>query len=285
MVHYEKLNNRNFSNLTTLVNEFFYINKYRCNIISLYNDLNFIKRMLYKNQIIMILFNNKYIGYIFFENSSLDTIIINDLYIKNEFVKLVNIDDIKKFENKIIAYQAYEDEITKEILINNCFSKSKITKLLKYDLYSKIKISNDTNISFRTFMPNTDEQLRCKIQNEIFNDTGREPLHIKDIKYEESQKYYKKDLCIFILLDNKEIGYGQIVYNKNMYMVVNFGILKKYRGLGYGQYLLEYLINLAYDIELSELYIRVDYSNYKALNLYSKIGFKFIGYYNTWIKA
>lgn len=285
MVHYEKLNNKNFSNLTTLVNEFFYINKYRCNIISLYNDLNFIKRILYKNQIIMILLDNQYIGYIYFECSSIDTIIINDIYIKNEFVKLVNINNIKKFKNKIIAYQTYEDELTKNILISNCFSKSKITKLLKYNLNSKIRISNSDNISFRTFIPDKDEELRCKIQNDIFNYTGREPLNIKDIKYEENQNYYQKDLCIFILLNNKEIGYGQIIYNKNMYMLVNFGILKEYRGLGHGQYLLEYIINLAYDIKLSELYIRVDYSNYKALNLYSKIGFKFIGYYNTWIKS
>lgn len=285
MIHYEKLNNKNFSNLTTLVNEFFYINKYRCNIISLYNDLNFIKRVLYKNQIIMILFDNQYIGYIYFECSSIDTIIINDIYIKNEFVKLVNINNIKKFKNKIIAYQTYEDELTKNILISNCFSKSKITKLLKYNLNSKIRISNNDNISFRTFIPNKDEELRCKIQNDIFNYTGREPLNIKDIKYEENQSYYQKDLCIFILLNNKEIGYGQIIYNKNMYMLVNFGILKEYRGLGHGQYLLEYIINLAYDIKLSELYIRVDYSNYKALNLYSKIGFKFIGYYNTWVKS
>lgn len=285
MVHYEKLNNKNFSNLITLVNEFFYINKYRCNIISLYNDLNFIKKLFYKNQILMILFDNQYIGYIYFEHSSMDTIIINDLYIKSEFIKLVKINNIKKFEDKIIAYQSYEDEITKDILINNYFSKSKVTKLLKYDLNSKIKILNNDSISFRIFIPNRDEELRCKIQNEIFNDTGREPLHVKDIKYEESQSYYKKDLCIFILLNNKEIGYGQIVYNKSMYMVVNFGILKEYRGLGYGQYLLEHIINTAYDIKLTELYIRVDYSNYKALNLYNKIGFKFIGYYNTWIKA
>ena len=68
-------------------------------------------------------------------------------------------------------------------------------------------------------------------------------------------------------------------------MLVNFGILEEYRELGYGQILLEYMINFAYDIKLSELFIRVTDSNYKALNLYKKTGFKFVGYYNTWIKS
>ena len=123
------------------------------------------------------------------------------------------------------------------------------------------------------------------MQNNIFYSNDRIPLEIKDIKYEEKQEFYKKDLCIFMLLDNKEIGYGQIVYNKNMYMIVNFGVLKEYRGLGYGEYFLNYLVNMAYNLNIKDLYIRVDYENYKALNLYNKIGFKFLGYYTTWIKS
>lgn len=285
MVHYEKLSNKNFSSLESLVNEFFLINKYRLNIISIYNGLNFFKKLLYKNKIIMILVDSKYVGYVYFERFSIDTIFINDLYIKDEFLEIVNLNSIKIFKDKVLFYQTFEDDLTKKILINNKFTKSETTMLLKYDLNTKIKIKHDENISFRQFRIDKDEKLRCEIQNDIFNYNGREPINIRDIMYEEKQDYYRSDRCVFILLDNKEIGYAQIIYNKGMYMLVNFGILEEYRGLGYGEILLEYMINLAYDIKLSQLYIRVNDSNYKALNLYKKIGFKFLGYYNTFIKS
>lgn len=285
MVHYEKLSNKNFSSLESLVNEFFLINKYRLNIISIYDGLNFFKKLLYKNKIIMILVDSKYVGYVYFERFSIDTIFINDLYIKDEFLEIVNLNSIKIFKDKVLFYQTFEDNLTKKILINNKFTKSETTMLLKYDLNTKIKIKHDKNISFRQFRIDKDEKLRCEIQNDIFNYNGREPINIRDIMYEEKQDYYRSDRCVFILLDNKEIGYAQIIYNKGMYMLVNFGILEEYRSLGYGEILLEYMINLAYDIKLSELYIRVNDSNYKALNLYKKIGFKFLGYYNTFIKS
>ena len=285
MVHYEKLSNKNFSSLESLVNEFFLINKYRLNIISIYDGLNFFKKLLYKNKIIMILVDSKYVGYVYFERFSIDTIFINDLYIKDEFLEIVNLNSIKIFKDKVLFYQTFEDNLTKKILINNKFTKSETTMLLKYDLNIKIKIKHDENISFRQFRIDKDEKLRCEIQNDIFNYNGREPINIRDIMYEEKQDYYRSDRCVFILLDNKEIGYAQIIYNKGMYMLVNFGILEEYRGLGYGEILLEYMINLAYDIKLSQLYIRVNDSNYKALNLYKKIGFKFLGYYNTFIKS
>lgn len=285
MVHYEKLSNKNFSSLESLVNEFFLINKYRLNIISIYNGLNFFKKLLYKNKIIMILVDSKYVGYVYFERFSIDTIFINDLYIKDEFLEIVNLNSIKILKDKVLFYQTFEDDLTRKILINNKFTKSETTMLLKYDLNTKIKIKHDKNISFRQFRIDKDEKLRCEIQNDIFNYNGREPINIRDIMYEEKQDYYRSDRCVFILLDNKEIGYAQIIYNKGMYMLVNFGILEEYRGLGYGEILLEYMINLAYDIKLSQLYIRVNDSNYKALNLYKKIGFKFLGYYNTFIKS
>lgn len=285
MVHYEKLSNKNFSSLESLVNEFFLINKYRLNIISIYNGLNFFKKLLYKNKIIMILVDSKYVGYVYFERFSIDTIFINDLYIKDEFLEIVNLSSIKILKDKVLFYQTFEDDLTRKILINNKFTKSETTMLLKYDLNTKIKIKHDKNISFRQFRIDKDEKLRCEIQNDIFNYNGREPINIRDIMYEEKQDYYRSDRCVFILLDNKEIGYAQIIYNKGMYMLVNFGILEEYRGLGYGEILLEYMINLAYDIKLSQLYIRVNDSNYKALNLYKKIGFKFLGYYNTFIKS
>ena len=285
MIYYEKLNSKNFSSLIELVDEFSKINNYRCNIVEIYNKLNFIKKFFYKNKVTLILLDDKYIGYIYYDFITIDTITINDLYIKEDFLDYVNIKDFNKFKNKILIYQVYEDELTKKIVLQNDFKRRKTTKLLHLDILYFHKIYENKRISFRTFKKNADETLRCNLQNNIFYSNDRIPLEIKDIKYEEKQEFYKKDLCIFMLLDNKEIGYGQIVYNKNMYMIVNFGVLKEYRGLGYGEYFLNYLVNMAYNLNIKDLYIRVDYENYKALNLYNKIGFKFLGYYTTWIKS
>ncbi|MDQ0149059.1 GNAT family N-acetyltransferase [Eubacterium multiforme] len=285
MIYYEKLSSKNFSNLIELVDEFSKINNYRCNIVDIYKKLNFIKKFFYKNKVTLILLDNKYIGYIYYETVTVDTIVINDLYIKEDFLEYVNIIEFNKFQNKILIYQVYEDDLTKKILLANDFKRGRITKLLHLNIVYFHKIYENKRISFRTFKKDVDETLRCNLQNNIFDSNDRIPLQIKDIKYEEKQDFYKKDLCIFMLLDNKEIGYGQIVYNKNMYMIVNFGVLKEYRGLGYGEYLLNYLVNIAYNLNITDLYIRVDYENYKASNLYSKIGFKFVGYYATWIKS
>lgn len=285
MIYYEKLNSKNFSSLIELVDEFSKINNYRCNIVEIYNKLNFIKKFFYKNKVTLILLDDKYIGYIYYDFITIDTIVINDLYIKEDFLDYVTIKDFNKFKNKILIYQVYEDELTKKIVLQNDFKRRKTTKLLHLDILYFHKIYENKRISFRTFKKNVDETLRCNLQNNIFYSNDRIPLEIKDIKYEEKQEFYKKDLCIFMLLDNKEIGYGQIVYNKNMYMIVNFGVLKEYRGLGYGEYFLNYLVNMAYNLNIKDLYIRVDYENYKALNLYNKIGFKFLGYYTTWIKS
>ena len=285
MMHYEKLSNKNFSNLKGLVDEFFCINKYRSNLISTYNKLSFFKKILYKNKVIIILVGEEYVGYVYFKKLSIDTIVINDLYIKNEFVYKVNLNNIEIFKDKILLYQTYEDKLTREILINNGFSKNETTMLLKYDLHTKLRLKQDKNIAFRLFKVNKDEALRCKIQNDVFNYNGREPISIKDIMYEEKLKYYRSETCIFMLANDKEIGYAQIIYNKDMYMLVNFGIIEEYRGYGYGEIFLEYMINLAFDNDISTLYIRVNDSNFKALNLYKKIGFKFLGYYNTFIKS
>ena len=285
MMHYEKLSNKNFSNLKGLVDEFFCINKYRCNIISTYNKLSFLKKILYKNKVIMILVDKEYVGYVYFERFSIDTIVINDLYIRNEFIGKFNLNNIETFKNKILFYQTYEDKLTKEILINNGFSKNETTMLLKYDLYTKLRLKHKENISFRLFKVDKDEALRCKIQNDVFDYNGREPITIKDIMYEEKLKYYKSETCIFMLANDKEIGYAQIIYNNGMYMLVNFGVIEEYRGYGYGEIFLKHMINLAFYNNISTLYIRVNDSNFKALNLYKKIGFKFLGYYNTFIKS
>lgn len=283
MVQYEKLSNKNFSKLEILINESLNFNKYKNNFIKYYFKSNLFKKSLLKNNLILILLNKQYIGYIWFDYNDIDTIIINDTYIKNNYVDLVKFNDIPKLNGKILIYQTYEDKLTTNILSSNLFIRSKQTKLLKYNIKTKLNINS--NVSFRKFNKNKDEFLRCNIQNSIFYDKSRLPLKPKDIRFEEKQSYYNENFCIFILdSNNNEIGYGQIIFNNNIYTIVNLGIISEYRSKGYGEDLLIYLINLAYKNNISEIFIRVEENNFKAFNLYKKIGFQMIGHYATWIR-
>jgi len=91
-----------------------------------------------------------------------------------------------------------------------------------------------------------------------------------------------EDLSLFIKLNNIAIGYGQIIFNRDMYTVVNFGILKEFRGYGFGKILLNELINAAKKMQINELFIRVEENNYSALKLYNWIGFKSKSIINKW---
>ncbi|WP_024613668.1 GNAT family N-acetyltransferase [Clostridium sp. Ade.TY] len=284
MVQYEKLTNKNFSQLEILVNEFLSLNKYKINFIKYYLKSNLFKKSLLKNNLILILLDNEYIGYIWFDYNDIDTILINAAYIKDQYVNIIKFNDIPKFNGKILIYQTYEDSLTTKLLSSNLFVRSKITKLLEYNIKTKLNIN--CNVKFRKFTKNKDEFLRCEIQNSIFNDDSRTPLKPKDIRYEEKQLYYNENFCIFMLnSNNTEIGYGQIIFNNNIYTIVNFGIVNNYRNKGYGECLLNYLINLAHDNNISKIFIRVEEDNFKAINLYFKTGFKIVGNYTTWIKT
>lgn len=284
MVQFEKLSNKNFSQLEILVKEFLQLNKYRNNLIKIYLKSNLFKKSIYRNNIILFSLNNNYIGYIWFEHNDINTIIINDIYIRDKFIDFIKVDNIPKFNGKILIYQTFDDKLTLKLLLNNSFTCYRVTKLLKYNIKTKISINN--LIKFRLFNKNSDEKLRCNLQNSIFNADSRIPLKIKDIKYEQKQPYYKDNFCVFVLNSyNHEIGYGQIIYNNNIYTIVNLGIINEYQGMGYGEALLSYLINIAYDNKISEIFIRVDEHNFKAINLYTKIGFVNIGNYTTWIKS
>ena len=284
MVQYEKLTNKNFSQLEILVNEFLSLNKYKINFIKYYLKSNLFKKSLLKNNLILILLDNEYIVYIWFYYNDIDTILINAAYIKDQYVNIIKFNDIPKFNGKILIYQTYEDSLTTKLLSSNLFMRSKITKLLEYNIKTKLNINCD--VKFRKFTKNKDEFLRCEIQNSIFNDDSRTPLKPKDIRYEEKQLYYNENFCIFMLnSNNTEIGYGQIIFNNNIYTIVNFGIVNNYRNKGYGECLLNYLINLAHDNNISKIFIRVEEDNFKAINLYFKTGFKIVGNYTTWIKT
>ncbi|NRZ12843.1 GNAT family N-acetyltransferase [Clostridium beijerinckii] len=89
----------------------------------------------------------------------------------------------------------------------------------------------------------------------------------------------------FICNNNGQVvGYGQIIFNRGFYTIVNLGILEEYRKHGYGELLVRYLIDLCYRNSIKTVYIRVEKNNLKALSLYTKIGFREYQSFISWYK-
>ena len=231
------------------------------------------------------------------------------LYIKPEYIDLLSPEILKSFNNTILSYETCNDEDTNRMLINLGFKKVKPSLLMNIELsnYNKAaqvallknslehnsnvinSLNNlyngnirNINITTEKVLLDRDEELRCKIQNSVFSATTRIPLEVEDIQNDIEQDYYMEDLSLFIKLNNIAIGYGQIIFNRDMYIVVNFGILKEFRGYGFGKILLNELINAAKKMQINELFIRVEENNYSALKLYNWIGFKSKSIINKW---
>jgi len=88
---------------------------------------------------------------------------------------------------------------------------------------------------------------------------------VGDVRCEEDEEYYIKNFGVFICKNNGQaVGYGQIILNRGLYTIVNIGILDEYRKQGYGEMLVNYLIELCYKNSIPIVYIRVEKNNYKA---------------------
>lgn len=250
-----------------------------------YDSQNFLIKFLYRKSIRLIKINETYVGYIWYESSSSKYTKVWALYIDFKYMSLLNKNILSLFDNYLLSYEALDTVQNSIILKSLGFTKRTYTLLLKLDLKtyedkkeeyikeSEFKLNSPINFYTRRLVPGKDEILRCDIQNDIFEQWNRLPLTTEDIYADMAQDYYINELCIFGILNNEYIGYGQIIYNRSMFTIVNFGIVSKYRGLGLGQLFLNEMIGFAKSYEIENLYIRVDSDNIKAINLYRKIGF------------
>lgn len=267
-----------------------------------YDKQNFIMKYFYKKFIKIIKINNKCAGYIWYEPPVDKYVRVWALYIEPEFISLLNESVLDFFNDSILYYEVFNKSKRNTELMKLGFNKSRYSILMSLDLefynkdkeikniYSKLKdnlIKNklyhyNPKFRIRKFKEAMDEGLRCDIQNQIFADLNRKPLTIEDIYMDMSQDYYLGELCFFGMLGDEPIGYGQIIDNRNMYTIVNFGIIEELRGIGLGKLLLHEIILKAKKYGIKELFIRVDYENIKAINLYKWIGFKFVDNITLW---
>lgn len=309
MVLLERLSSNNFENFKTLNIERFSKENYDKNFFEYYENEKFFLKIFLKKFVKLFIYRKEVIGYIWYEIPVEMPVRVWSLYIKPEYIDLLSPEILKSFNNTILSYETCNDEDTNRMLINLGFKKVKPSLLMNIELsnYNKAaqvallknslehnsnvinSLNNlyngnirNINITTEKVLLDRDEELRCKIQNSVFSATTRIPLEVEDIQNDIEQDYYMEDLSLFIKLNNIAIGYGQIIFNRDMYTVVNFGILKEFRGYGFGKILLNELINAAKKMQINELFIRVEENNYSALKLYNWIGFKSKSIINKW---
>ncbi len=294
MIMLEKLSLNNMGIFKEIYSKNFKRPSYNKDFFRCYEEQNFLIKYIYRKFIRLIKVNDNYIGYIWCEGGYGSYIKVWALYIDIDYKDIINNSTLAYFDKNILCYEEI-DELGTNILLDKLgFVKENSTLLLnlKVSMYNYNEIENilkyRTNaeiyneVSIRNFYIGKDETLRCKIQNDIFAQLDRKPLTVDDIYADMTQDYFIQELCFFCIFNNEYVGYGQIIFNRNMYTIVNFGIVTKYRGKGLGKIFLSKIVEAAKNYGIEDLFIRVDSTNIKALNLYKWIGFKEVNKILVW---
>ncbi|MGH4119890.1 GNAT family N-acetyltransferase [Clostridium sp.] len=248
-----------------------------------YDSSNIFRKIFLRKNVSLLVEENTYIGYIWFERHNKNYSSINSINVVREnnlkhYKALIN----PLMDNSLITYESEDNETNMEILSRLGFKRDKGFVELEKKCTEQYNITEPNNISFAIVEKDKDEKARCLLQNEIFKNNDRIPINIEDIYYDEAQDYYFQNGAIFIELDNIPIGYGQIIVEDNMAILVNFGILEKFRKGGYGKLFLNYLINIVIDNNFSSVSLKVDSNNESALKLYHAEGFNTKRTLYTW---
>ncbi|MCB2292118.1 GNAT family N-acetyltransferase [Clostridium algoriphilum] len=276
------------------IDSFRKINKFNTNFSSSnknffeqYDNSNIIQRLFLRKNVNLLLKENNYIGYIWFQKHNKYHSSINSINVfgNNNLMNFYKILISSLTNNDLITYECENNKINIDILKKLGFNRIKGFMELEKECIEHFNIFVPKKITFSIVEKNKDEKARCLIQNEIFKNDDRIPINIEDIYYDEAQEYYFDKGAIFIKCDNILVGYGQIIVENNIANIVNFGIIEKYRKEGYGKVLLRYLLDIALDNEFSKVSLRVDSNNIIAFKLYLSMGFNVKKEIYTWQKT
>ncbi|WP_297423778.1 N-acetyltransferase [Clostridium sp.] len=287
MVLLEKLSLFNINHLRKLYNR--NEDAYICgrSFFEIYDEESFLIKYVIRKQIKLFKVDNEYVGYIWYENPcERGYSTIYSIYLKDEYVELLTSKVLSFFNTKNFKFEMMDNSRSSKIMQKLKFNINSKNILMHLNLKDHKYKRAGSGIFFRHFKEGEDEELRCKIQNSVFNEKNRIPLTVEDVYNEEKEEYYINNFGVFIC--NKEgraVGYGQIIFSKGLYTIVNLGILGEYRQQGFGEMLVNYLIEFCHKNSIKDVYIRVDRNNFKALSLYKKIGFKEYQSFVTWSKS
>lgn len=283
MITYEKLKSKNLIYLKPMIeksDKFF-----KKDFLGTYDKSNFIQKIFLRNSVYMFKYNSIYVGYMWIEKTYTSEYKILNIEIDFKYLHLLDLNIISKLKNSFLLYECLDTYENNIIMQNNKFNLIKNINLMKKKIgTTDILFNVSKSISFKEFKIGVDEKLRCLIQNDIFYNIDRVPLKVSDIYLEEKQDYYINKFSKFIYYKDEPIGYGQIIRKNSTFLLVNFGIISKFRGKGFGKILLEYLCYECNKENIEELYIQVGTDNFRAIRLYNKCKFKLYGKMNIWVR-
>lgn len=301
MVSLVRLSSSNLDEFKKLYEENFKRETYDKDFFEYYTNQSFIPKIFLKKFVKLFMYNDEFIGYIWYEIPIDIQVKVFSLYVDDKYIDIINNNIFKKFNEKSLVYESIENINSNRLLSNLGFRKVRPSLLmsLKLSEYNKIdeleslkfnlihdfnllnllnsysdEVNKNIMISFQNVDIKNEALLRCEIQNNVFKNIDRVPIEVEDIENDFKQDYYIEDLAIFMRLNNIVVAYGQIIYIRKMYTVVNFGVVDIFRGKGLGKVLLGCLISKAIQKGISELALGVDEDNNNAISLYKWIGFK-----------
>ena len=107
-------------------------------------------------------------------------------------------------------------------------------------------------------------------------------MNKSDILIEISKRIYIPEASMFLMKEDRKIGYGQIIKGVEGNYLVNFGVIEEKRGQGYSRDFLIYVLNRGRELGFREIFLEVNAYNIKAVNLYTSTGFKVIRKKDKW---
>lgn len=284
MYNFDTLNKNNLDELIKLNKLRTNFNKLNKDFLSIYCSLNQLQKIIFRKKIYLLKNDSKYIGYIWVGNKINYTYSINSMYIiENPSIEKAYNYLLSKFNcYPKLTYRCEKNSYNFDVLEHIGFLKKKGVIEMSINTNNLFEFETPKNVHFKKLIRGKDENLRCIIQNNIFESEDRIPLYVEDIYYDEMQNYYCEDLAIFMKKDNICVGYGQIIFKKGFPYIVNFGLIKEYRNKSYGKLFLKYMLNALYKKGKTLCKIKVDSRNHAAIKLYTTLGFSSDREQNTW---
>jgi ribosomal protein S18 acetylase RimI-like enzyme len=262
--------------------KFYSINKRRGEFNSLnedffeyYNTLGWLKQYMQRRNVLLLKHNEDILGYLWMTRSENNTYRISSLFIDSSRTLDVNYSKLMQAvrAKKPLIYCCEKQGSNYELLKTLGFNKTGGTYEMFTSLYSIPPTEVTGDLEFKVLEKHSEEKTRCRIQNEVFKNDTRIPLTLEDMYYDEEQDYYFDKGAVLVKKDGRYIGYGQIIIIDSTPTIVNVGILKEYRGKGYGKALMHYLLKVLKENAYSGVYLKVSESNLPALTLYKSLGF------------
>lgn len=251
-----------------------------------YDNLNFVQKYFQRKRVKILNYGEESIGYIWTTHNvsavytieAMNVLPNDNLKLKECYEELLH----SVSRKGVFIYECEKNDYNFKTLEDIGFKQINGTLKMRCSLDFDYNFKMKDDITIENLVLNRDEKKRCAIQNDIFKKDGRTPLALDDIYFDQCQSYYFEEGCFFIKFKDLVIGYGQIIINEGIPLIVNFGIRDDFRGKGYGKLLLLFLLSKAKEINFKEIFIRVDSLNTIALNLYRSVGFTIEKEICTW---